>query len=43
MDERAGNAGVRKEHGGRERRSGVQRKPEETCLFASDVVNADSP
>lgn len=41
MDESTGSAGVRKEHGGEEV-WGVE-KPEETCLFASDVVNADSP
>lgn len=48
MDEAVGNGGNRKEHRGKEGEAERERgalsvqKAEETCLFASDVVNADS-
>lgn len=44
MDEAVGNGGNREEHRGeeREREALSVQKAEETCLFASDVVNADS-
>lgn len=47
VDEAVGNGGNRKQRGGRggERKGSFGRaeKAAETCLFASDVVNADSP
>lgn len=46
MDEAVGNGGNRKQHGGRGGEKGgfgLTEKAAETCLFASDVVNADSP
>lgn len=46
MDEAVGNGRNREQHRGtdaeRERGALSVQKAEETCLFASDVVNADS-